>query len=204
MRDRLVRRPVGQAGRTESRRRAWRRPFRSVRPVAAPDHSLRRGVDVSLGDLADVAIGGRPDLRVLVSAGKLNPDPAAIDGLEHQCERRVIDAGRLGNAPHVIEDNWEGRRRRRLCVLHDLVASIWIWICQPRSLTRFDSGSSMSSVVAPGLRVESDAANSEAVQPLELSVADACVDHRDTAGSSRQAWLSRRGCRNYPCRRSTA
>ena len=42
----------------------------------------------------------------------------------------------------------EGSRCRRSAVSTIWSPSIWIWTCQPRSLTRFDNGSSMSIVVA--------------------------------------------------------
>ena len=43
----------------------------------------------------------------------------------------------------------EGSRCRRSAASTICLLSIWICTCQPRSLTRFDKGSSMSIVVAP-------------------------------------------------------
>ena len=60
--------------------------------------------------------------------------------------------------------------------------SMWICMCQPRSSTRFDSGSIMSAVVAPACdQVEADAAHAEVVQALELGVGHARVDDGDAA-----------------------
>ena len=54
---------------------------------------------------------------------------------------------------------------------------------KPKASTRFDSGSSISIVVVPGLhQIEADAADPEAVEPLQFGVGDAGIDHADAAG----------------------
>src|SRR5258708_14699950 len=63
-----------------------------------------------------------------------------------------------------------------------LAAEALIWICQPRSLTRFDSGSIISDVVAPACaklnRIPRAPSPCHAPQ---LGISHRGVDHADTA-----------------------
>ena len=95
----------------------------------------------------------------------------------------MINARRLGNAAHMVEDDRGGQPLQKIGRLNDLVAEqlnldVPAEIVDPfrQRLEHLDRGPAGDN------EIEADAANAAAVQAPELGVGDARVDHRDAAG----------------------
>ena len=91
------------------------------------------------------------------------------------------DTIRLGNVGQVVEHDRRRHFSRIGMISITVGASALIWICQPSSLTRFDTGSIISGVVARLRQVKTDTARTEAVHALQLGISDRGVDHNDGA-----------------------
>ena len=150
-------------------RRAWCWSFRSDAASPDPDHSLRRRIHVRPGDPADIGISRRARPGVLVSAGQLHPGPALIDELQHQCERRMIDAGRFTDARHMVKYDRRGRPLQKVCSLDDLIAQHMDLEMLAEIVDALRQWLEHVDCRGSGLdEIEADAANTEVVEPLRL------------------------------------
>ena len=93
-----------------------------MRPVAAPDHAIRRHLDDAVGEGRDVAVG-RARLGESIGAADLDPDVVAAREFEQRAERLLADAQRRIDAPDVVDHDRRGDRgqpvpqaRQRACI----------------------------------------------------------------------------------------
>ena len=74
-----------------------------VRPVGAPQHALRSGVDERPGERHHVVIRRTAGAEPLC-AGELDPAPLVAKQREKRAERRLVEAAADRDARHVVDD----------------------------------------------------------------------------------------------------
>ena len=139
----VVRRPVGEQ--IEQHRVVGLVAFGRMRPVAAPHHAFRRGLDVGLRDAAGLRIVRRTAEHV--GARQLHPGAAVVEHPADDAERRIAEtfrqtAGRDDRTRSCPAAAAADRRRRRSGRRADGFARASRAAARGRA-----SGSIMSSVV---------------------------------------------------------
>src|SRR5262245_47880555 len=121
-----------------------------MRPIAAPDTALRCRDSVGARDGTAICIRWWSTLGVSVGARQLHPRATLVDKCTDFAEQRMVHSIRLRDVGEMIKYNRRGNpffEDRN--DLQDFGGRALIWICQPWSLIRLESGSSIWAVVAP-------------------------------------------------------
>src|SRR5581483_5029300 len=92
-----------------------------MRPVAAPDQSLGRRLDVCNRNGAGIGIVGGAQLARHVGAGQLDPGLAAIEQPANDLVGRTCQTVRLWYLREMVEHESPGQRRKQVRVVLDLL-----------------------------------------------------------------------------------
>ena len=163
-----------------------------MRPVAAPHHALRRGLDVSLGDRRGLGVARRAVEHV--GAGKLHPGVALVEHSADHAERWIGDARRR-EPPEMIEHDGAGQALQQVGGADDLIAPQMNLHVQAERLGALRQRLDHVERGGGGLRVElckPDTPHALGLHRLQLGVGDGRVHHRDAACLRRPVGRGRR------------
>src|SRR5260221_14784851 len=144
-----------------------------MRPVARPEHALRRRLYQRLRENADVLVARRPALRYLVRRGELHPAAARVDEPEQRLERGMLRRHGLEELADMVDDEAPGEAQDlRFALGEGTAVELHHGVPAECMHARGEPVHHVPAERATGERHEADPAEAAAGAPLQLRGAD--------------------------------